>query len=102
MSLPAPQRKPHGRARKEEAVAPIPRPFDFGFTARRPLVPLRAVSMYLDKGTRQVLTLIEGGTLRWTFDIRSTRAARREVRVFRQALFEFTGLYAPTEIVPGA
>ena len=29
---------------------PVPRPFDFGFTASRPLVPLPAVLMFLKKG----------------------------------------------------
>ena len=83
-------------------VAPIPRAFDFGFTARRPLVPLPAVTMFLNRETRDVLTLIEGGQLRWAFDIRTAKSARREVRVLRQSLFEFTGLYAPTELPPDA
>jgi hypothetical protein len=95
------KRKPYGRPAKEKIAAPIPRPFDFGFTARRPLIPLRAVSLFLDQGTKQVLTLIEAGTLRWAFDIRTARAGRREVRVLRQSLFEFTGLYVAKEIPPG-
>ena len=77
-------------------VAPVPRAFDFGFTARRPLVPLRAVTMFLNLNAREVLSLIEEGKLRWAFDIRSGKARRREVRVLRQSLFEFTGLHAPS------
>lgn len=87
-----------GRPRKAKPVAPpVPRAFDFGFTARRPLVPLAAVTMFLDKSAREVLALIEQGELRWAFDIRSSKAERREVRVLRQSLFEFTGLYSPPE-----
>jgi hypothetical protein len=83
-------------ARKPTPVAapppPRPRPFDFGFTARRPLVPLPAVLLYLNKNAREVLTLIEDGRLRWAFDIRSSEAAARQIRVWRQSLFEYTGL----------
>ncbi|HEX3800751.1 MAG TPA: hypothetical protein VH413_18805 [Verrucomicrobiae bacterium] len=78
-------------------VAPIPRPFDFGFTARRPLVPMPAVCMFLNKKPREVLALIEDGHLRWAFDIRRPDAERREVRVLRQSLFEYTGLWAPPQ-----
>ena len=91
--------KPKRRRRRRVrpvVVAPVPRAFDFGFTARRPLVPLRAVTMFLNMNARQVLALIEEGKLRWAFDIRSGKAHRREVRVLRQSLFEFTGLHAPT------
>jgi len=80
-------------------VAPVPRPFDFGFTACRPLVPLPAVLMFLNKRPAQVLALIEEGKLRWAFDIRSAGAATREIRVLRQSLFEYTRLYVPDEIL---
>ncbi len=90
-----PKRRRRRRARPV-IVAPVPRAFDFGFTARRPLVPLRAVTMFLNMNAREVLALIEEGKLRWAFDIRSGKAQRREVRVLRQSLFEFTGLHAPT------
>jgi hypothetical protein len=78
--------------KRGEVFAPTPRPFDFGFTARRPLVPLPAVSMFLDLTAKEVLALIEEGKLRWAFDIRTAHSGRREVRVLRQSLFEFTGL----------
>ncbi|HZQ47003.1 MAG TPA: hypothetical protein VFC07_08330 [Verrucomicrobiae bacterium] len=83
-------------------VPPVPRPFDFGFTAKRPLVPLAAVAMFLNKSAREVLALIEDGKLRWAFDIRSAKASRREVRVLRQSLFEYAGLFAKGEILPEA
>jgi hypothetical protein len=91
-----PSEFPRPRERKK-IVPPVPRPFDFGFTARRPLVPMRAVTMFLDRGPRQVLDLIEEGKLRWAFDIRSAGARHREVRVLRQSLFEFSGLYSPPD-----
>jgi hypothetical protein len=94
--LPAPPiRKRRRRRQRPAVVAPIPRPFDFGFTAQRPLVPMRAVTMFLNLSPREVLALIEEGKLRWAFDIRTTNATRREIRVLRQSLFEFTGLYSP-------
>ena len=85
-----PKRKPREAA---PVAAPVPRPFDFGFTERRPLVPLPAVMMFLDRSANEVIELIEDGKLRWAFDIRTTKAGSREVRILRQSLFEYTGLY---------
>jgi hypothetical protein len=80
---------PHG---KPVPVVPVPRPFDFGFTARCPLVPLPAVMLFLDQKQRAIVALIEAGQLRWAFDIRSASAATREIRVLRDSLFEYTRL----------
>jgi hypothetical protein len=91
----AKRRRCHRVAKK--IVAPVPRPFDFGFTPQRPLVPMRAVTMFLNRDAKDVLSLIEDGKLRWAFDIRSVKATHREVRVLRQSLFEFGGLYSPSE-----
>ncbi len=77
---------------KPAPVAPVPRPFDFGFTARCPLVPLPAVMLFLNQKQRAVVALIETGQLRWAFDIRSASAAIREIRVLRDSLFEYTRL----------
>jgi hypothetical protein len=85
---------------RKQVVAPVPRPFDFGFTPQRPLVPMRAVTMFLNRSSRDVISLIEAGKLLWAFDIRSAKARQREVRVLRQSLFEFSGLYAPAETSP--
>ena len=76
---------------------PVPRAFDFGFTARRPLVPWPAVLMFLNQRPAKVLALIEEGKLRWAFDIRSAGAVTREIRVLRQSLFEYTRLCVPDE-----
>jgi hypothetical protein len=73
-------------------VAPVPRPFDFGFTARCPLVPLPAVMLFLNQKQRAIVALIEAGQLRWAFDIRSASAATREIRVLRDSLFEYIRL----------
>jgi hypothetical protein len=77
---------------RAEIFPPVPKPFDFGISARRPLVPLPAVSMFLDLTAKEVLALIEEGKLRWAFDIRTEHSGRREVRVLRQSLFELIGL----------
>jgi hypothetical protein len=73
-------------------VPPVPARFNFGFTERRPLVPLAAAAMFLNIPARQTLALIESGELLWAFDIRSGGARRREPRILRQSLFEFAGL----------
>ena len=77
---------------KPAPVAPVPRPFDFGFTARCPLVPLPAAMLFLNQKQRAIVALIETGQLRWAFDIRSASAATREIRVLRDSLFEYTRL----------
>ncbi len=77
---------------KPAPVVPVPRPFDFGFTASCPLVPLPAIMLFLNKKQREIVALIEAGQLRWAFDIRSASAATREIRVLRNSLFEYTRL----------
>lgn len=78
--------------REPRVVAPVPRPFDFGFTASCPLVPMPAIMLFLNRKQRAVVALIETGQLRWAFDIRSATAATREIRVLRNSLFEYTRL----------
>ncbi len=75
-------------------------PFNFGYTARRPLVPISAVAMFLNKSAREVLSLIEDGKLRWAFDIRSAKSSRREIRVLRESLFQCAGLFSSGELLP--
>jgi hypothetical protein len=81
-------------SRNESVSPPVPVKFNFGFTKQHPLIPLAAAALFLNHSRREVLTLIENGKLRWAFDIRSPRASRREVRILRQSLFEFAGLYS--------
>jgi hypothetical protein len=78
--------------RRLPVVPPVPRPFDFGLAARSPLVPLAVATLFLNRKPRGVLALIESGDLRWAFDIRSSPAASREVRILRDSLFEYTRL----------
>jgi hypothetical protein len=92
-----PKRIRQRKRQPKPIFVPIPRPFDFGFTAMRPLVPMAAVAMFLNKRPHEVMELIENGQLRWAFDIRHPAVERREVRVLRGSLFEFTGLWAPPE-----
>jgi hypothetical protein len=66
------------------------------------LVPISAVAMFLNRTSREVMSLIENGKLRWAFDIRSATASRREVRVLRQSLFECAGLFSRNELLPEA
>ncbi|MDB6020490.1 MAG: hypothetical protein JWQ04_347 [Pedosphaera sp.] len=80
-----------------QPVPPIPAKFNFGLTARRPLVPLAAASLFLNLNHREVIDLIEAGKLRWAFDIRSCDATRREIRILRRSLFEFSGLNSRAE-----
>lgn len=82
--------------RARQAATPSPERFNFGFGRRRPLVPVSASAMFLNLDTQEVLALIDSGQLRWAFDIRSGNAERREVRIWRQSLFDYTGLYRAT------
>jgi hypothetical protein len=84
----------HHLSTVRQPVPPAPGRFNFGFGRRRPLVPVSAAAMFLNMDTQEVLALIDGGGLRWAFDIRSRDAERREVRVWRQSLFDYTGLGA--------
>jgi hypothetical protein len=76
---------------RREVLPPLPRRFDFGLTSSHPLVPLPAVTLFLDKSAREVLKLIESGQIRWAFDIRSAGASLKQVRVFRRSIFEYAG-----------
>ncbi len=52
----------------------------------RPLVPIEAAMVMLDRDEDQVLCLIEAGGLTYAWDIRSQNAERREVRIWRDCL----------------
>ena len=99
--IPPTRRKRRCKSRRE-VVPPIPKAFSFGFTGRRPLVPMSAVSMFLNKSAGEIISLIEDGRLRWVFDIRSAKSRRREVRVLRQSLFEYAGLFPRETVHPEA
>ena len=83
--------------RRTAIEPPVPRPFDFGFSALRPLVPLSAAILFLNRNSKNILKLIEAGELRWAFDLRSPGTEHRQVRILRQSLFEFAGLVERVE-----
>lgn len=60
-------------------------------SAARPLVPLEACQVLLDRDEDAVLALVEKGDLGWAWDIRTPSAIRREVRVWRESLLELMG-----------
>jgi hypothetical protein len=53
------------------------------------LVPLEACMVILDRDEDDLLALIEGGFLRWVWDIRSPQAERRELRVWRGSVLAY-------------
>jgi hypothetical protein len=55
----------------------------------RPLIPLRAAMVLLDRGEDEVLALIDTGELSWAWDISSQDAERREVRIWRDSVLQF-------------
>lgn len=80
------------RLQSNAKIPPVLRPLDFFLDDRRPLVPMHSLCVFLNKTVDQVLELIEEGKLAWAFDIRSSAAGRREVRVLRKSMFDFAGV----------
>jgi hypothetical protein len=78
--------------------------------AARPLVPLEACMVLLDRDEDELLAGIEEGALEWAWDIRGPEAERREIRVWRQSVLDFASGTRVTrqhedvlrEILPGA
>ena len=60
--------------------------------AARPLVPLEAIMVLLDIDEDSVLGLIDGGELRWAWNIASAGSDRREVRVLRESILSYCAL----------
>ncbi len=60
--------------------------------AARPLVPLEAIMVLLDIDEDSVLGLIDAGELRWAWNIASSGADRREIRVLRDSLLSYCAL----------
>jgi hypothetical protein len=59
--------------------------------AARPLVPLEACMVLLDRDEDELLAAIEDGSLPWAWDIRGAGAERREIRVWRESVLEWVG-----------
>lgn len=54
----------------------------------RPLIPVEAAMVLLDRDEDEVLGAVESGTLAWAWDIRREGADRRELRIWRDSLLE--------------
>jgi hypothetical protein len=67
----------------------IQREFDLKLPTGRPLVPIEAIMVLLDKSEDDVLNLIECGFLRWAFNIAAPDAERRELRVYRESVLDY-------------
>lgn len=67
-------------------TAPLQPYLSFDLPVSRPLIPLEAAMVMLDRDEDQVLYLIEAGGLTFAWDIRSQDAERREVRVWRDCI----------------
>lgn len=74
-------------------TASTQRQFDLRLPTGRPLVPVSACMVVLDRNEDDVLMLIDEGHLTVAFDIASRRAARREIRVWRESIL----LYAAND-----
>lgn len=54
--------------------------------AARPLVPVEACMVLLDRDEDDILSAIDSGVIHWAWDIASPGAARREIRIWRDSL----------------
>jgi len=63
--------------------------FDLRLPAGRPLVPIEAVMVLIDRDEDDILNLVELGKLRWAFDISSPGTKRRELRIHRESVLEY-------------
>lgn len=55
-------------------------------SAARPLIPVEACMVLLDRNEDEVLHAIESGILGWAWDISAVGEHRREIRVWRDSL----------------
>src|SRR5947208_2443226 len=72
----------------QDEAAPAAAPAS-GLRIQRPLVPLSACMVLLDKSEDDLLSLIESGALAFAFNIAAPNSARREIRVHRSSLLSF-------------
>lgn len=62
----------------------------------RPLIPMKAAVVFLDRSEDEILALIDSGELAWAWDISSEAAERREVRIWRESLLVFLSPGGPS------
>lgn len=58
--------------------------------AARPLVPIEAAIVILDRNEDEILHAIEDGSMGWAWDIAAPGVARREIRIWRESLAALT------------
>ena len=63
--------------------------FPLQLPVSRPLVPIEAAMVMLDRTEDEVLELLDTGELTWAWDIRSPDADRREIRIWRESLMGY-------------
>ncbi|MFO1461249.1 MAG: hypothetical protein U1G08_17835 [Verrucomicrobiota bacterium] len=54
----------------------------------RPLIPIEAAMVLLDRNEDEVLAAVESGALAWAWDIRRSGAERREIRIWRDSILD--------------
>lgn len=54
--------------------------------ATRPLVPIEAAMVMLDRDEDEILHAVESGVLGWAWDIATPGSERREIRIWRDSL----------------
>jgi hypothetical protein len=70
-------------------AAALQKQFDLRIPARRPLLPLKAAMVFLDRDEDGVVSLVENGNLSVAFDLSARGAARRLLMVWRQSAVEY-------------
>jgi len=63
--------------------------FNFATARRRPLWPLEACTVLLDRSEDELQELILTGQLRWVWDIKGPEADRRELRIWSESVLAF-------------
>ena len=78
-----------GRVQLEIAAIAIQLP------AARPLVPVGAAMVILDRDEDEILHAVENGALGWAWDIATPGAERRELRVWRDSIVTLATMAKP-------
>jgi hypothetical protein len=72
-----------------------------GIVFRRPLVPIiTAIALIEVDHERQILELIDGGKLRWAFDVAGGDRRKREVRILGESINEYLTGHRPPPCSP--
>ena len=72
-----------------DMIACAQRSLDLRIPTRRPLLPLKAAMVFLDRNEDDVLALANDGRLAWCFDLRGNGAERMLLYVWRTSAVEY-------------